>query len=172
MKYFNIKKLLEGFTLVETLIALVILSFGLIPTLSVITSSINISKIIRNNLVASNLAQEGVEVIRGLRDTNWFNGSNFNNGLIGTWRVEWNTNLSNNLPQATTPETNPFIRFDSSTGLYNYASGTPTLFKRLVTVSMTANTCNCEMVVVSEVTWTDFRRTRTITVESHLFDWH
>ena len=170
-KHLDIKKFAKGFMVVEVLVVLVILSFGLIPTLSVITSSINISKIIRNNLISANLAQEGIEVVRSLRDANWFNGSNFNNELIGIWRVEWDTNWSTNPPQATTAETNLFLRLDLATGLYNYTSGQTTFFKRLITVSMTANACNCEMVVISEVTWTDFRRTRTIVAESHLFNW-
>ncbi|MDP3792118.1 MAG: type II secretion system protein [bacterium] len=171
MSYFKKNKNQRGFTLVETLVSLVVLSFGLIPTLSVIVSSVNISKIMRNNLVAANLAQEGVEVVTSLRDSNWFNGVNFDNGLVGTWRVEWNTNWASNPPQSVTPETNPFVRLDPATGLYNYTTGSPTFFKRLVTVSLTANTCNCELVVVSEVTWSDFRRTRTIKAESHLFNW-
>ena len=161
-----------GFTLVETLVSLVILSFGLIPTLSVIVSSVNISRIVRNNLISAGLTQEGIEVIRSLRDANWFRSSpNFHDGLIGTWRVDWNTNWTTNLLQAVTPETNPFINFDPATGLYTYTSGFPTIFKRLVTVSLTANTCNCELVVISEVTWSDFHRTRTIRAESHLFNW-
>ena len=167
----RLKQLFDGFTLVETLVSLVILSLGLIPTLAVITSSVNISKIIRNNLIGAQLNQEGLEVVRSLRDANWFNGSGFNNNLVGTWRIEWNTDWTTNPPVATNPLTNPLLKFDQTTGLYSYSIGQDTFFKRLITISMIANTCNCEMLVRSEVAWTDFRRTRTIMAESHLFDW-
>lgn len=170
----KIKKLKNqsGFTLIETLVSLLVLSLGLIPTLTVITSSINISRLITNNLIAANLAQEGVEVTRSLRDANWFRESpNFYDGLIGSWRVDWNSNWTNNLPKTVTVENNPFLKFDSVTGLYNYSIGTDTPFKRLITITLTANTCNCELVVVSQVSWSDSRRTRTVQIESHLFNW-
>jgi len=159
----------SGLTLIETLIALLVLSLGLIPALAVLSSSTRISALIKNNLIAANLAQEGVEVIRSLRDANWFAGQAFDAGLEGNWRVEWNTNWTANPPQ--TVVTNPSLKFDSATGLYNYSSGLDTGFKRSVGVVKTANPCGCELTVISRVEWSQRGNARTISVESHLYDW-
>lgn len=163
------RHLSAGLTLVEALVTLVILSFGLIPSLAVISSSTAITSLIKNNLIAANLAQEGVEIIRGLRDANWFAGRAFDNGLQGNWMVQWNTDWSTNPPQAV--GTNTPLKFDSSTGLFNYSTGVDTNFKRYVSIVKTADPCGCKLVVVSRVDWVQQGRAKTINVESHLFDW-
>ncbi|MEK9208801.1 MAG: prepilin-type N-terminal cleavage/methylation domain-containing protein, partial [Patescibacteria group bacterium] len=70
-----------GFTLVEALVSLVLLSTALVPTFILATDAIRLSGRIRNSLIASNLAQEGVEIVRALRDANWFAGQPFDTGL-------------------------------------------------------------------------------------------
>lgn len=162
----------KGLTLVEALVTLVVLSLGLIPAVAILASSTRISSLIKNNLIAANLAQEGVEVIRSLRDANWFANLAFSNGLQGYWRVQWDTNFSTSPLQPI--GSNPPLKFHPSTGIYDYSTGIDgidTNFKRSVSVAMTANTCNCELIVVSRVDWTQYGRTRTQNVEAHLFDW-
>jgi prepilin-type N-terminal cleavage/methylation domain-containing protein len=152
----------RGFTLVETMISLVLLTIALGPALFLATNSINDSKRLENNLIAANLAQEGVEVVRAMRDTNWFNGDSFDNGLgVGDWRVEWNSNSL--IPLGS----NPVLRKDN--GLYSYTSGDNTLFRRKITITSISLV---ELRVISEVTWTNREGTnRTFIVESHLYDW-
>jgi type II secretory pathway pseudopilin PulG len=161
-----------GITIVETLVSLMVVSLGLIPALSVLTSSINIAARIRNNLIAANLAQEGIEVARSLRDANWFlNKTNFYDDMIGLWEVGYNTSW-NNPPTFLASVTNArFIKFNTSTGLYNYAIGQDTIFKRSINISLSPNPCNCELVVVSRIDWTERTISKSIQVESHLYDW-
>lgn len=167
----------SGISLIEAMVALLILTVGLIPAMAIVSSSNNLSALIKNNLIAANLSQEGVEIVRGLRDANWFvspSGSvAFDYGLSdGTYRVEWDTNIQGTpvkLPQPV--GANPPLKFDSSTGLYNYSTGVDTQFRRTVTISLVVNTCNCELKVVSEVTWNERGRSRVVRAESHLFDW-
>ena len=159
----------KGLTLVEAIVALVVLSFGLIPALAVLSSSVRISSLIENNLIAASLAQEGVEVMRSLRDENWFRNLPFDSGLQGNWLVQWDTNGTTRPPQPV--GSNPPLKFDSATGRYNYSIGLDTNFKRAVSVVLTADPCACKLVVVSRVEWTQQGRTRTINVESQLFNW-
>ena len=70
----------KGFTLVETLVALVLVTIAMGPVFILATSSLNVAARIEHNLVASSLAQEGVEVVRNIRDTNWLNGAAFEIG--------------------------------------------------------------------------------------------
>lgn len=152
----------SGFTLIEALVALVILTLALGPALILSSDISKTASIIQNNLIAANLAQEGVEIVRALRDTNWFNNSTFNNGLAdGIYRVEWNSGSMIALGS------NPPLKIDS--GLYNYSTGTNTIFKRTITIT---NVNTGEIRVISNVTWVERgNRVRDIKVESHLFNW-
>ncbi len=153
--------------MVEGLVALLVLSLGLIPAFGIILVANNFVFSIRNNLIAANLAQEGVEVARALRDANRFSGRAFDFGLgNGSYLVEWNSNSL--LPVGS----NPFLKV-SSQGLYNYSSGTNTIFRRrLLVTKIDPGGCNCELRVVSEITWVERKGvTKVVNVESHLFDW-
>lgn len=152
----------KGFTLVEALVTLVVLSIALGPSLILTTNINSTAAVVKNNLIAANLAQEGVEVIRGIRDTNWFNGVVFDTGLAnGTYRVEWNSDAIIALGA------NPPIREDN--GLYNYSTGNNTLFRRTISI-LKVNAS--ELRVISEVTWEERgARARSAMAESHLFNW-
>ena len=156
------RNLEKGFTLIEALVALVILTVSLGPALVLSSNISSTSSVIQNNLIAANLSQEGVEVIRALRDSNWHNGLLFDNGLAdGVYRIEWSSNSLIALGS------NPFLKI--SAGLYSYSSGTDTKFRRTVTI----NKINSEELrITSEVTWTERgERARNIKAESHLFNW-
>ena len=155
----NIEK---GFTLIEALVALVILTIALGPALILSSNLSATASVVRNNLVAANLAQEGVEAVRALRDTNWFNGAAFDNGLAdGIYRVEWNSDSLISFGS------NPPLKADN--GLYNYSTGTDTVFRRTVTISKPNNG---ELVLVSYVNWVERGNiNRTVSAESHLFNW-
>ena len=142
--------------------ALVILTLALGPALVLSSNISSTASVVRNNLIAANLSQEGVEVIRALRDANWFNGLSFDAGIAdGIYRIEWNSNALISLGS------NPPLKINA--GLYNYSFGTDTKFKRTVTITKINSE---ELRIISDVTWTERgNRTRDVKVESHLFDW-
>src|SRR3989344_2240320 len=149
----------KGFTLVEALVTLVILSTALGPSLILTSNITKTSTRTKNNLIAANLAQEGVEVIRSIRDTNWFTGNSFDQGLAdGSYRVEWDS------ASVMAMSSNPPLK--ESGGLYGYTSGVDTLFKRTVSIYK-AN--SSELRVISEVTWPERGVDRSVKIESHLF---
>lgn len=156
----------RGTTLIEALVAILILTLGIIPSFAIILTGNALSSSVRNNIIASNLAQEGTEVVRAIRDTNWFNSLPFDVGLSdGAYRIEWNSDtlLSEN--------GNPPLKITPA-GLYNYASGTDTGFRRRIIISkIDPLGCNCELRVITEVTWQERSRARMVRVESHLFNW-
>lgn len=150
----------------EALVAILILTMGIVPSLAVILTGNAFSSSVRNSLVASNLAQEGAEVVRALRDASWFNNQPFDTGLSnGIYRLEWNSDVL--LPESG----NPPLKV-TSTGLYNYSSGADTVFRRRILITkIDPLGCNCELRIITEITWPERSRTRTIQVESHLFNW-
>lgn len=67
----NIPNKTKGFTIIEVLIATFILisAFGAIMGLAI--SSMRANRLTQNELIANNLAQEGIEMVRSLRDNKW-----------------------------------------------------------------------------------------------------
>lgn len=58
-------------TLAEVLIALIVLSVGAVGAMTLVSMSIRANGEAEERLIAYNLAREGVEAIRSIRDTNW-----------------------------------------------------------------------------------------------------
>src|SRR4051812_43664488 len=82
----------KGFTLVEAIVSMVILTTAIIPILYLANSSVNVAFAVRDDLIAAGLTQEGIEVVRAMRDTNWFNNRAFDSGLdAGTYEVQWDS---------------------------------------------------------------------------------
>jgi len=71
-----LQKTNQGFTLVETLVAVLILSLALNGILTLITSSIFSARYAKNEITAMYLAQEAIDHIRNDRDTTAFQGPN------------------------------------------------------------------------------------------------
>lgn len=151
-----------GFTLIEALVALVVLTMALGPALVLSSNISSTASVIRNNLIAANLSQEGVEVVRALRDANWYNGLAFDSGLAdGTYRIEWNSDALIALGG------NPALKLNA--GLYNYSSGTDTIFYRTISITKLNSE---ELKIISSITWTERANSpRGVTTESHLFNW-
>ena len=152
-----------GFTLIEALVSLMILSVAIIPAYAISTSSVGLAYSIRNSTTASNLAQEGVEVVRAIRDANWFSGQAFDYNLPGDgdrYIVSWNSS-------GVSPWYDVPLKMDAN-GVYNYTSGADSIFQRTITLT---GISSVQLKVESEVTWTERGRAKSIRVESHLFDW-
>src|SRR3990170_1749725 len=61
----------RGFTLIETLVALVIFTTSITVLISVTGSGVANTNYAKNKFIASYLAQEGVEMVRNIRDNAW-----------------------------------------------------------------------------------------------------
>jgi len=127
----------KGFSIVEALLAMTIITTGLIPLLSLASLSSSISNRMRDSFIAANLAQEGVEIIRSLRDENWLRYNCFGvacgtTSPVGSWRVQWDNNLTTNLPVVV--GANPPLNITADK-IYTYSAGTVTRYKRIAEVT-------------------------------------
>ncbi len=61
----------KGFTLLEGIIAMTVITVGLVAGMSLAISNISTAQNNERRVVAVNLAREGVEAIRNIRDSNW-----------------------------------------------------------------------------------------------------
>lgn len=72
MKIFN-KKTNKGFSIAEVVISVFVITVGLLAIIKLITGSMTYSILSRDQIIASQLAQEGIELVRNVRDNNAFN---------------------------------------------------------------------------------------------------
>lgn len=73
----------NGQGLLELIVAIGIIIAGVVATLTLVISSIQAGRKSADKIIASNLAREGIEIVRNIRDSNWITtGSNWDDGLI------------------------------------------------------------------------------------------
>jgi len=71
----------KGFTIMEVIVAIFILTIGVIGVYALITQTVSISTFSRDEMTAAYLAQEGVEIVRNIRDSNYINGQTWDKNL-------------------------------------------------------------------------------------------
>ncbi len=72
--FFNGKNLtskLRGDSILEVVIATALLSTVLIATFSILDRAVRTNANVKNRIIALNIAREGIEAVRNIRDTNW-----------------------------------------------------------------------------------------------------
>lgn len=195
------KKNLLGQGLMEVIVAIAIITTGIAGTITLTYSNLRSNETSFNQIVAANLAREGIEVIRNIRDENWLQGKTwiqgFKNmtanptdydGIINFDKAtkRWSVDLTKN----GITEGRLYIDAD---GVYNHTNGTPTPYWRNVEVrvilcqfkndrnNIEAVNGNCQnyaawdavgIKVISNVQWQEKGQTKTYRLEENLYNWH
>jgi len=165
---FRKKKNNAGFTLLEIIVAMGVIISVLTSALVLITLTVNSTKTSKSKIIAISLSQEGLEIVRNIRDNNWLIGKRtpltWRDGLGDDsgpidYRAQYNS--SGLLAFSTTP-----LRLDN--GFYQYDSGNNTLFYRKITIEHIGNN---QIRVISEVTWSERGRNQAVSAETRLYNW-
>lgn len=91
--------LAKGVGLVEGVVAIAILVTGIISVVSLTLSNLSTSQGVEARLVGVNLAREGVEAVRSIRDGNWLKGYTHDTDPLGQDPLSWDRYL-NPIPAA------------------------------------------------------------------------
>lgn len=124
----------KGFTLIETLVAISILTLATLGPLAIAAQGIQSAGYARDQITAFYLAQEGIEYIRYVRDTNSAQDLDWLNGLDSCVASRGTTGCQIDATDLTVaPDTNSFMTYDSE-GYFGYNGRTESTFKRSITI--------------------------------------
>lgn len=171
---------LTGFTLIETFVAISILMTAVMAPLTIASQGLNSALTANDQTTASYLAQDAIEYIRWVRDTNTLSGNpwltNLQNCISagGTKTCRFDSTLA---PDPTTNIVscvglcpNKPLFYSPTSGFYTYDSTQqPTKFTRAVTITNPANGRNDEALVTVTVLWRSGALVRQLVIQSDLF---
>jgi prepilin-type N-terminal cleavage/methylation domain-containing protein len=124
-KFFFQFKRSKGFTLLEVLVAVFILVVGAGAAFSSISQTLGAASLVKDRFIASYLGQEGIEIVKNIRDSNWVAGGSWNRGLApGDYGLDYKN-------QSAPPTT--YLNRDADSS-YSYSFGTQTKFRRRINI--------------------------------------
>lgn len=157
-----------GFSLLETTIAIAILVAAIIGPMGLSSQSIRSASVARNTITASNLAQEGIELVKNIRLNNRISGKNWTAGLGTCGSANGCFVDAKDLDIGACSANCAALKFDDSLDLYNYDSGQDTIFSRIIT---TSNITSDEIKISSSVRWSDKFGNHNFTLSTSVLDW-
>lgn len=176
----------KGFTLIETLIALLIFATAVTAMIAITSHGITDMTSVKNKYIANYLAEEGLELVRYVRDDLYVKGQSFLPNFTDTISCANGCNADpvllfqnqgrlNDVFIECNPLSNCAVRFDAD-GYYrgNLGSTGETPFTRIITVDtdgVASDQVEHELHIKSTVTWQEGLITHMVSSEEHLFDW-
>lgn len=187
-----------GQGLVELIVAIAVIEVGLFSVWSLFLINFNTEREAELRIVGVNLAREGIEVVKNIRDSNWLKRSLNQpiNKSIWTWDQGLDSgSYSINFDSLTLEDVKFKKVFINEDGFFtNLESASPSPFSRVIHIKDIC--CNdaegdlkCDDVnfflsdgesvcglrvglnVVSEVTWVMSGKNRQAIIEDNLYDW-
>ncbi len=161
----------KGFTMIEMLAALFVVSVGIMGVFSLVSQTISYISIISSRLTAIYLSQEGMEIIRNIRDSNFLK---INKGEEGSWDDSLPTDdqdyynfdyQSPIIPDTVNCSGNNYL--DISGDFYK-CSGSGQ-FQRKAQITKIGDD---QINVVIEVSWQERGRVHQVVVQESLYQWY
>lgn len=151
----------RGFTLLETVVALAIITAAVVGPVVLITHGLLSFGFAKNKLIAINLAQEGLELARLIRENNilcdrlsssgpidWFRDTSGGSSVIENEHLELDIEGTKKLKGCDpsnifSPKTPIYaatkLRLNPASGIYSYGGGQETIFTREIWIKKPSN---------------------------------
>lgn len=182
------------------MVALAIVLVSVTGAISLITRGVSTLSASRNKIIAANLAQEGIELVRLVRDNNIacdrVNGPPLypwdadpgGGPMSGTKEVDIQQDFmpitcgdaAISFPQLTPSCSRTLLFSDAGphAGTYGYQAGSPSPFSRCITISQPPASgdtppipASAQLDIVSTVTWTERGAPQTVELRERLYNW-
>jgi prepilin-type N-terminal cleavage/methylation domain-containing protein len=166
----------SGFTLVEILVVLFIITFGLLGVTSLVNQNIQVEYVNKNTIIATVLAQEGLELVRNKRDDNWLEGGNWIYSSSTGSRLDVFQDGTYTIDHTGAINAGPNTIADMRTKLYldnqgfftHSQTATSTVFSRLITID---NVTAYSFKATCLVRWQRGKDIHDYFVSTLLYDW-
>ena len=178
-----------GFTLVETLAAITLITIAIVAPMALTVQSLEAAFFARDQITAANFAQEGIEAVRSVRDGNVLAlaesqstsscGGTLSNGILTCIPVNQNFTIDATQIPAALTICSSGCQLKTNGQLYGYNAGwTTTNFTRLAIACFvqTDGTCNStvsdEMRLTVTVSWqTSAYKSQQLQLSENLYNW-
>ena len=181
----SLGKKYHGQSLMESIIAIGLIMSVVVSSISISIYTTRLGRSSQNNLVAYNLAREGIEYVRNIRDSNWLAGAAWDNGfsacLLDDWcKISFEYDTVNSIwawnESALLPGESEIsnclscqLLIDSTNDLYSLkAGGKASGFYRALKIDTSTPDI---LKVTVKVLWLENNRSKTITLEEDLTNW-
>ena len=173
----------RGFTLIEAFVAITILVMAMVGPLAIASQSAMFAAFTRDQVTANFLAQDAVEYVRWIRDSNQLSGRDWMAGLdacisaSGGSACYFDSSLTSASMQACASGGCPVMLYDPASGRYDYDAGAASHFTRTVSIArpVSPNDCStgkgCEIAIVVKVAWTTGTLPHAVTVKENMMRW-
>lgn len=147
----------KSFSLTEIMISILVLVVGISGGIAVLNGIVNNFRLATDTFIADNLAVEGIEIVRNIRDSNLTAGRAWNHGLaVGNYQADFN-DLS------LIGHTDGVLNRNA---FFEHATGISTPFRRRIEII----SCGVECLEIrSIITWVSFVETERIIAAIKLF---
>lgn len=160
----------RAFTLIEVIIAIAVLGIALVAAIQIAISSNRLASNLMHRFTAHHLAEEGIEIVRTLRDTNWMKNLDWRTQLDdGNFVVVARADI---LDTPTAKEHPLFLLKESTDSIGGLAlqTGEDVSFYRRIEIS-TPDPAKKIMRVKSSVTYIFRGLKHSLAVQTELTDW-
>lgn len=163
-----------GFTLIETLVAITILSAAVAGPMVLSIKNIGTAAISQDQLVAFYLGQEVFEYARNIRDTNLINESADWLGGLENCKISGSAGCyidvkNNTVDDCGIAACSNNLKFDGTN--YNYASSEETVFARTVKIENPVGSNSDEAKISVAVKWTGKYGEKTMNLQDNIYNW-
>ena len=142
----------SGFSFMETIISVFLISIGMIAVIGLMASSLRESLDSRDQVIATLLSQEGIELVRNIRDNNWVNDQgSFDAGFPASSDENCRIDASSNLISCGSA-LSLALKLDAD-GIYNHSNGEDTKFQRKIMIEYDNDTDKNLATITSIVVW-------------------
>jgi prepilin-type N-terminal cleavage/methylation domain-containing protein len=157
----------KGFTIVEVLVALVILTFGIAGVYRIFTLTVGLTYDMTSRLTASLLSQEGIEIVRNIRDNNFITAASWSAGLTGCsagCQADYTST-------ALASYDGSFLKINNNLYYYTAEAQPVTAFKRKITITTVPGNSDA-LLVDSLVTWSYQGKNLSFDSQEYIYNWY
>lgn len=167
----------KGFTMIEVLASIYLITVGVMGVFALVQQIISFADISSSRLAAIYLAQEGIEIVRNIRDGNWLKGRaaevSWDEGLPAgiDYNADYRTQF---LPDPNC--TGGYLKLDGN--FYICSADSSVKFQRKITISDKIDLDGDpegkpdKMKIFVEVIWQERGRTHKVRAQENLYRWH